>query len=413
MKLLHFADVHLGMETYGRWDPESGLAARLMDFLVAFDCIVDRALNEKVDLAIFAGDAYKDRDPTPTYQREFASRILRLAEAGIAVVLVTGNHDLPRAAKRANTLEIFETLKVKNVHIASQIKAFALPLNSGTVQIIALPWIVPSHLLAREEYKELSLGEINLLITTMVENILANPKNGLISQLDRDLPTILTGHLTVQGAAWSSERSVMLGQEIVLPLSLLTHPAFDYVALGHIHKHQALNQRPPVVYSGSIERVDFGEEREQKGFILAEVQRGEAEWEFVPLPSRSFTTIEVTATGPDPTTQVLAAIGKQEIEGAIVRLIIHTTAEWEPRLRQAEIQQALGTSFHLSMIHDVERPLRSRLGSAAAQHFGPEELLLRYLESSGVSPERSKVLVKYAEGIFKDTEDQSGDRDGE
>lgn len=404
IKLLHFADVHLGMESYGRWDPQTGLSVRLMDFLEAFDRIVERALAEKVDLAIFAGDAYKSRDPTPTYQREFAARIRRLAQAGIPVVLVAGNHDTPHAIGRANAIEIFDTLGVENVHVIQRPQLLTIPTRGGPVQVVGLPWIVRSALLAREEYKGLSLEEVNALIAEKVTNIVAHPQEGLISQLDPSLPTVFTAHGTVQGATYSSERSVMLGQEVILTPSLVAHPSFGYVALGHIHKHQALHDHPPVVYSGSIERIDFGEEREQKGFVLAQVQCGGAEWEFIPLPTRPFVTIEVEATGPDPTAQVMAAIGEREIEGAVVRLIIHTTAEWEPLLRDEEIRRALEPAFHLAaLVRDVERPTRLRLGSRAAAELSPEELLRHYLEIKGTTPERTKVLLQHAREIFEAT----------
>jgi len=74
IKLVHFADLHLGVENYGRLDPTTGLSSRLTDFLRAFDQVVDYALDEAndVDLVVFAGDAFKTRDPSPTYQRAFA-----------------------------------------------------------------------------------------------------------------------------------------------------------------------------------------------------------------------------------------------------------------------------------------------------------------------------------------------------
>jgi exonuclease SbcD len=404
IKLLHFADVHLGIQNYGRWDMETGLPIRLMDFLSAFDRIVERALTDDVDLVIFAGDAYKSRDPTPTYQREFAVRIRRLAQAGIPVVLLAGNHDTPHAIGRANTIEIFHTLAVDNVHVIQRPQLLAISTPSGPIQVVGLPWVVRSALLARDRYRGLSLEEINTLIADIVTNMVTHPKEGLISNLNPSHPTVFTAHGTVQRATYSSERSVMLGQEVILPASLVTHPAFDYVALGHIHKHQELSRHPPVVYSGSIERADFGEEGEQKGFVLAQVRRGGAEWEFVPLPTRPFVTIEVRATGPDPTAQVVAAIGRRDIRGAVVRLIIRTTAECEPLLRDEEIRQALEPAFHLAaLVRDAERSVRRRLGSRAAAELGPAELLQYYLESSGTDPERTKVLLEHARGIFTST----------
>ena len=60
----------------------------------------------------------------------------------------------------------------------------------------------------------------------------------------------------------------MLGSDHVLLRSSVALPQFDYVALGHIHKHQVIGQNPHVVYSGSIQRIDFGEENDEKGFCV-------------------------------------------------------------------------------------------------------------------------------------------------
>ena len=93
MKLLHFADAHIDMANYGRHDPETGLPLRVLDFLKSLDTIVDAAISEKVDMVIFAGDAYKDRSPAPTFQREWGKRIIRLSRAKIPTLLLVGNHD--------------------------------------------------------------------------------------------------------------------------------------------------------------------------------------------------------------------------------------------------------------------------------------------------------------------------------
>ena len=69
MKILHFADLHLGVESYGRIDPTTGLSSRFLDFIAALDQVVDYALENRVDLVLFCGDAYKSREPSQTQQR--------------------------------------------------------------------------------------------------------------------------------------------------------------------------------------------------------------------------------------------------------------------------------------------------------------------------------------------------------
>lgn len=399
IKVVHFADVHLGVENYGHLDPGTGLSSRLTDFLGAIDRIIDSAFAEQADLVIFAGDAYKSRDPSPTYQREFARRIRRLSEAGLPTILIAGNHDVPNAVGRAHTMEIFGTLQVENIYVARSPGVFDISTRHGLVQVGVLPWIVRNSLLTHDDHKNKSLHELTELLLQRVDAIL-NGENGLVSRLDPEAPRILVAHGTVQGAVYGSERTVMLGQEMVLPLGMLQNGAWDYVALGHIHRHQALepDRSPPVVYAGSVERIDFGEERENKGYVIAEVSRGHCAWQFQPLDARPFVTIRAIADGDDPTAQVVRAIEGAPVDGAVVRVIIRTTADRDVLIREHEIRRPLAGAFFVSaIVHDVVRPERIRLGDQKEiAGLTPMEALERYLEVKQTPPERIALLKSYA-----------------
>ena len=142
MKLLHFADAHIDMANYGRHDPETGLPLRVLDFLKALDTIVDAAIDEKVDMVIFAGDAYKDRSPAPTFQREWGKRIIRLSRAKIPTLLLVGNHDLSPATGRAHAIQEFDTLEVPYVRVLQKPQFYKpADLWDLPVQVIAMPWV--------------------------------------------------------------------------------------------------------------------------------------------------------------------------------------------------------------------------------------------------------------------------------
>ena len=307
VRLLHFSDLHLGAESYGRFDPDTGLSSRMGDFLSALDRVADYALDNDIHLVLFAGDAYKTCDPSPTYQREFARRVARLARSGIPIVLLAGNHDVPNARGRANAISIFDTLAVENVYVASKPGTIRLETKGGAIQIVSLPWLGRSLLTALDEHKNKTIEEIRETILEKAENIVM----GEVEHLDPALPTVFMAHGSVFGAAYSSERKTMLGEDLVLPSSLYTHSAFDYVALGHIHKHQVLNECPPVVYSGSVERIDFGEEKEEKGFVVAEVSKGLAEYRFIPTSARKFMTLRVEAMSDNPMDDIAGCGGDE------------------------------------------------------------------------------------------------------
>ena len=295
MKILHFADLHLGVENYGRIDPVTGISSRLLDFLAALDQVVDYALENRVDLIIFCGDAYKSREPSQTQQREFAQRINRLSTSDIPIFLLVGNHDLPNAIGKATTTEIFATLAVKNVYVSNRPDIYRIQTNSGIIQIASLPWLRRSALLSKEDTKNLDLEQINQKLQQVLTGIITTHA----ATLDPKLPSILAAHVGVASATIGSERLMAIGQEHFLLLGNIANPAFDYIALGHIHKRQVLSDNPPVVYAGSLERLDFGEEADDKGFYLVEIEPDQpagkrpVSFDFHPVTGRRFLTIKV------------------------------------------------------------------------------------------------------------------------
>ena len=412
MKIIHFADLHLGVENYGRIDPATGLSSRVNDFLAVFDELVDYALENKVDLVLFCGDAYKTREPTQTQQREFARRINRLATAGIPVFLLTGNHDMPNAVGHATATEIFDTLAVKNVYVANRPDIFKIPTPGGAIQVVSLPWLRRSALLTREDTKNLNLEQVTRMMQEALTQVIASQA----ADLDPSLPAILAAHVLVGDAkvGRGSESLMSIGQEPAVLLSNIALPAFDYVALGHIHKRQVLSENPPVVYAGSLERVDFGEENDEKGFyvvhILTDANHGKRQvsFKFHPVNARRFLTVNVTldAEESNPTAAVLTAIAgqKDKARDAIVRLNISLPSSLEGQLRNNEIRDALKETHNFTIAREIQREIRLRLGSRPAEDITPLDALKAYLESQQMPPERQKVLLEYGEKLIQGTD---------
>lgn len=414
MKILHFADLHLGVESYGRIDPTTGLSSRFLDFLSALDQVVDYALENRVDLVLFCGDAYKSREPSQTQQREFAKRINRLSTSGIPIFLLIGNHDLPNAIGRATSTEIFDTLAVKNVYVSNRPDIYRIPTNSGTIQIASLPWLRRSGLLSKEDTKNLSFDQINQRLQQVLTNIItAN-----IPKLDPKLPSILAAHVWVSSAQVGSERSMTIGQEHMLLLSNVANPAFDYTALGHIHKHQVLSHNPPVVYPGSLERLDFSEEEDIKGFYLVEIEpdketgKRRVSFDFHQVTGRRFLTINIGIESPDtdPTSTVLRALDEQEdrVRNAIVRLNISLPTEIEGQLRDNDIRSIMKEAHYFTIAKDIQRETRLRLGKWTAEEILPLDALKAYLDSKKVSPERAKLLLEYGEKLIQEQRTREG-----
>jgi exonuclease SbcD len=221
-----------------------------------------------------------------------------------------------------------------------------------------------------------------------------------------DIPAVLTAHFSVSEAKQGSEQSVMIGRDVVVLKSVLANSAWDYVALGHIHKHQELNrgQHPPIVYAGSLERIDFGEEGERKGFVMAQVSRGQTTWEFIPVDARRFVTIRINITdSDDPMTDILDELFQHRVEGAIVRVIIKASEPQEMLIDDKAIRQALrGASYIASIVRDIDRLQHRRLAGISAEELTPQEALELYLDSRGTPDARKAELLRYAEAIFRE-----------
>jgi len=146
IRVLHFADSHIGIESYGRTDPVTGLSSRVVDFLRRMDDIVTYARDHDVDLIIFAGDAFKTRTPSPTFQREFAHRIRDLS-ALAPIVMLIGNHDVPPTALKASSIEIYDTLAVPNVLVASEYTHYVVETKRGKVAVGTAPYPLRARIL--------------------------------------------------------------------------------------------------------------------------------------------------------------------------------------------------------------------------------------------------------------------------
>jgi exonuclease SbcD len=403
--LLHFADAHIDMANYGRHDPNSGLPLRVMDFLKSLDTIVDAAIDEKVDLVLFAGDAYKDRSPAPTFQREWGRRIMRLSRAGIPILLLVGNHDLAPALGRAHALETFDTLEVPRVRVLDR-PALLKPedLWDLPLQVLALPWVSRSGIVAA---LNLSAADPNLVYEQIEERLTALIQEWL-EQVDPALPVVLTAHASVQGAQYGGERTVMLGSDLVLPGSLVKDPRLDYVALGHIHKPQNLNENahPPVIYPGSIERVDFGEVADDKFYVIAHVGRGKTDIEWRQLAGiRPFVQRYLSLESQQDIAQKMrdALPPAEQVQGAIVRLVLEYPREWESMIDETALREHAAAAFEFQLIKRPQMEARIRLPEGqGVGSLTPIELLEKYWQSNHVELNEIEALKQLAEGLVQE-----------
>jgi exonuclease SbcD len=414
LKILHLSDIHMGSGFgHGRIDPVTGWNTRLLDFSAALERCIDRAIAEPVDLVLFGGDAFPDATPPPMVQEAFARQFRRLADAHIPTVLLVGNHDQHAQGQGGASLCIYRTLGVPGFVVGDTLTTHRLETPHGPVQVLTLPWLTRSALLTKPETVGMSLAEVGALLLDRLRAVL----EGEIRKLDPEIPAILLAHLMSDRARFGAERMLGVGKAFAIPLDAIARPEFDYVALGHVHRHQNLNpsNEPAVVYPGSIERVDFSEEDEEKGYVMVTITPGSrgdrtTQWEFCPLPARRFCTLRVDLSeSADPLADLLKAIDPAKVTDAVVRVIYRVRAEQLHQIELASVRDRLDVAHTYNLQAELVSQLaRPRLPDMDASSLDPLVALEAYLgersDLRGIAAdmiEAARDLLGYASPILE------------
>jgi DNA repair protein SbcD/Mre11 len=383
VRILHFADVHLGVETHGRFNPETGLNTRLEDFSASLHQAVDLALARDVDLAVFAGDAYKARDPSQTHQKLFAAALRKLTDQQIPVVMLVGNHDIPNTRGRAHALEIFDLLSGRGVQILAKPEVLSVETRRGSVLVAGMPYLLRASVLRQEETRGKTVEEI--------ANFIRDKYISYVSELaarcseQPESIAILTAHFTVRNALVGVQGMLVSPAEPQVPVERVALPQFDYVAMGHIHKYQICNnkQQPPVVYPGSIDRIDFGEKDENKGFVIVDIRKRDARIERIDLQTRAFLEINLDAShAEDPTAYLLAELEKRPIADAVIKVSYKIPREKLALVREDEIRKALSVAHTLvALSRELPGGSASTRSEGLTESVTPQQALALYLDN--------------------------------
>jgi exonuclease SbcD len=327
---------------------------------------------------------------------------MRLSHAGIPTLLLVGNHDLSPSIGRAHAIQEFDTLEIPHVSVLAKPDFISSEALGLPAQVIAIPWISRSALMAATDAHASDQAEVYEDIEQRIHDVVED----LLREADPNLPTILTAHASVQGATYGSERMVMLGADLVLPTSLVKDTRLDYVALGHIHKWQNLNEgsHPPVIYPGSIERVDFGEANDDRFFVTADVSRGHADvhWRKLDGARRFIDRYVRVEYDHDVMGTLLDALPDERlIDGAIVKLTVEYPREYDALIDETELRKHTATAFEFHLIKRPQSTTRIRLpADQTISSLSPLELLDQYWKAAHMNPAQADELKDLARGII-------------
>lgn len=402
LRFVHTADIHLGTENYGKIDPATGIHSRLNDFAHALNFCIDTAIHEAVDFFLLCGDAYKTTTPTPTQQKILFKALMRLYKASIPVVIIIGNHDNPASFGKAHSLDIFKELPLEGFYVIAQPQTINLVTKNGPVNIVGVPWPTRHSLALNSKHLYSTSTQMSGYISQAVNAIIEHEAN----KLDVTTPAILAAHLTVSTGIFSgSEKHATWGNDpLFLPSGLARQP-FDYVALGHLHRFQELNNGgyPPIVYSGSLERIDFGE-KEEKGFCIVEIaSKKSTTYKFIKGPCRPFIQIDITLNDQqDQTEQIKKRLKEHSLEGAIVKIVYHVPAGMKDSVNIKAIQEACDCVMHLVGIIPMRAhgPRQQRLAMKVDMDLS--SLLDLYFESKSNLKEKKHQLIETAMSLYEE-----------
>ncbi|MFA5074655.1 MAG: exonuclease subunit SbcD [Candidatus Babeliales bacterium] len=404
IQFFHTADIHLGVENYGKTDAKTGMHSRLSDFANSLEECINLAIKKNIDFFLFCGDAYKTAWPTPTQQKILIELFLKLQKNNIPIVIIIGNHDHPLSFGKANSLDIFGCLPLPEFHVITKPQILKLKTKNGLIQIVGIPWPTRNNIISTKYFNLKNNDEITQYLSQAIGDIIKN----FASQLDENIPAILAGHLTVSSGIFSgSEKCAVFGNDPVFLPSQLAIKPFDYVALGHLHRHQNLNSKgyPAVVYSGSIERVDFGERNESKGFChvkIDETKSKRCSFDFIKLNTRKMLQIEVELAGEqDQTEQILKELEKHDIQDAIIKIIYHIPENKKDKVDLQKIQFACSKAHFIAGLIPIKKitTLREkRISLKIDMDF--TTILDKFLDTKNLSKDQKENLFKKAQYIY-------------
>ena len=397
IKFIHTADIHYGVENYGKVDSKTGIHSRLLDFHKALNFCIDTALEEDVDFFLFSGDAYKTTNPSPTQQKMLMESFFRLYAKNIPVIIIVGNHDNPLSFGKATSLDVFGHLPLDGFHVVSKPKTIRLATKNGPINIVGIPWPTRNNVSLSQDHNSKSALQITEYLSSAVGSIIEK----MAQDLDPTVPAVLASHLTVSSGIFSgSEKRAVYGNDPVLLPSQLAIKPFDYVALGHLHRYQDLNKEgyPSVVYSGSPERVDFGERKEDKGFCLVSIpEKNKASHTFIKTPTRAFIQIEVKLDDDEEqnqTAQLVSEIQKHPIQNAILKIIYHVPAHLKNKVDLREVQRTCEPAMYVVGIIPICKPVsREKRGNLSVE-MKLETLLNLYFDEKVDLKSKKDTLIK-------------------
>jgi exonuclease SbcD len=268
MKILHTSDWHLGQKFKGH--------ERTEEHDRALDFILEIIVAQQIDILIVAGDIFDIGSPPNQARKQYYNFLSKLLKTSLRHVVITGgNHDSPSMLDAPKDL-----LQNMNIHIvaaatdAAEDELICLKNDKGETECIvaAVPFLRDRDIFKNLDAEELRHERSNRLKEGIKKHFEVVVE--LVTKVEgyEKIPIVATGHLTVTGSQMSDKQTNIYVGNIENIDTEMFPSLFDYVALGHIHRAQALNKVGNIRYSGSIIPLSFSEIQDKKSVTVLEFE---------------------------------------------------------------------------------------------------------------------------------------------
>jgi exonuclease SbcD len=394
-KIVVVGDIHEGINFGFNIDAETGISRRALDMHNNFAKTAKYALENEARLFVVLGDMFDRTHVSPTFRELIRKDVIEpLEKEGIEVWILAGNHDQPHGEKKGTSIDDFRGYG--NVKVFRKPGVEEVEMEGKSFGFVIVPYLHPeqiARLVKEREGTEVGREQMFLMGQRLLKQWIVNRSDELATDYK-----ILLGHYYLEGAKLrETSCPEVLPGEFSFTRDMIPDE-LDLAVFGHVHLHQVIGSSPEIVYTGAIERIDWGEREDRKGFVV--ISHGSEDlWEFNELPVRDMVKLSLNIKADeDPTEKILDAI-PEEVEEKMFRLEIELGEGMRERISESRITEKLKGAFY----YDV------RWKESSAEKLGymeftmnPYQLLRSFLKTNYGEHPKFEEILKEGESILSE-----------
>jgi len=385
MKVVICGDSHIGA-VFGLGGPNGkGGNTRIDDYEKTLNYIVDYCIENNVDVFVQTGDAFDKRNPTAEQLEVFNRALKKLSTHNIFSVVIMGNHDYKKTGPTfVSSITSLSARDLPNVRTVLHPEIISLSDGRETLNLLLMPFR------DRKLYAGNNTKEDSLLYEAEVADLLSNKKDG---------PVVAIGHNFFYEGSYND-----YGGTEVLP-RIDAFKDCDLVAMGHYHNFKVLKKANPIaIYTGSMERINFGDKDSKKVFIEFDTNTKRTRVLTSPIRDLWDDTIDLTSSTFETVLQDLEdKLTDINFKDKIVRVKVVIHEQLSSSLKRANIEKRLYElgAYYVSKVnfeHIYQRLIRD---TSILEEKDEYSMFKAFIKDQGFDSEMEKRILLEAETIIR------------